>query len=52
MKVKIMQYKWARKKGPFKIKSKCEECDLTTSIIEDMMKKEFKNKNVEFRIKP
>ena len=52
MKVKITQYKWAGKKGPFKIKSKCEECDLTTTVIKDMMKKEFKNKSIKFEIKP
>lgn len=52
MKVKIVQYKWAGKKGPFEIKSKCEECNLTTAVINDMMKKEFKNKNIKFEIKP
>ncbi len=52
MVVKITQYKWAGKWGPFKIKTPCEECDLTTSILKDMMDVEFKGKNVTFEIKP
>jgi hypothetical protein len=52
MPVKIVQYKWAGKLGPFSIKSKCQECDLTTNIIKNMMSKEFKGKGVTFEVKP
>jgi len=50
--VKITQYKWAGKKWFLKIKSTCEECDITTSILKNMMKKEFKDKDVAFETKP
>ncbi|RMF55107.1 hypothetical protein D6745_03145 [Candidatus Woesearchaeota archaeon] len=52
MTVKITQYKWAGKWGPFRITNKCEECNLATSTIQSMMEKEFKGKDVEFEIKP
>jgi predicted methyltransferase len=52
MAIKIILYKWAGKLGPFKIKTNCEDCNLTKSIIDDMMQKEFKGKNVSFEIKP
>jgi hypothetical protein len=52
MTVTITQYKYAGKWGPFKITSACEECDLTTATIEDMMENEFKGKDVILRKKP
>ena len=52
MKAEIIQYKWAGKKAMFKVKSKCEECDLTTGILNDMMKNEFKGKDVRLKIQP
>jgi hypothetical protein len=52
MTVKITQFKWAGKWGPFKRDGVCAECDLTTGILKDMMKNEFKNQDVEFLIKP
>jgi hypothetical protein len=38
--------------GPFKITSPCDECNLTTTILRDMMKNEFKGKDVVFETKP
>jgi predicted methyltransferase len=52
MVVEITQFKWAGKKWFFEIKSNCEECDLTTATLKDMMKKEFKGKNVKLDVKP
>jgi len=51
-KVNIVQYEWAGRLGPIRIKTKCEECDITHSIIEDMIANEFKNKDVVFTRKP
>jgi len=51
-KVLIEQYKWAGKWGPFKVKVRCGECDLTTSILKSLMQKEFKGKKVQLEIKP
>jgi hypothetical protein len=51
-KVLITQYKWAGSWGPFKVKVKCNECDLTTAILRALLKKEFKKKPVELVIKP
>jgi len=47
----ITEYIWGGEKFGFKIKSHCEECSLTKALIEDMMKKEFKNKKVKFETK-
>jgi|TARA_B100002003_G_C14128997_1_gene543065 hypothetical protein len=52
MTVKITQYKWAGKLGPFRIKTKCENCDLTTATLKNMMQKEFKDKDIVFEVKP
>lgn len=52
MKIRIIQYKWAGKKGFLKIKTHCNQCDLTTSILKDMMKNEFTSKPVTFTTKP
>jgi hypothetical protein len=52
MTVKITQYKYQGKWGPFNITSPCEECDLTTAILSDMMNSEFKGKDVVFETKP
>jgi predicted methyltransferase len=52
MTVTITQFKWAGKFGPFKIKTECKECELTTAILKNMMSKEFKGKDVKFEIKP
>jgi len=52
MTVNITQYKWAGKLGPFEIKTKCDECDITSSILEDMLEKDFKDKDVIIEIKP
>ena len=50
--VVITQFKWAGKLGPFRITTSCSECDLTTAVIEETMKNEFKDKNVIFEVKP
>ena len=50
--VTITQFKWAGKLGPLRIKTHCDQCDLTTSILQDMMENEFKGKNVECEVKP
>ena len=50
--VSIIQFKWAGNMGPFHIKTHCDECDLTTSILQDMMENEFKNKTVTLEVKP
>lgn len=52
MTVKITQYKWLGKWGPFRIKTPSEECDLTTGILKDMMNREFNGKNIVFEKKP
>ncbi|MDY6971348.1 MAG: hypothetical protein SV775_03355 [Thermodesulfobacteriota bacterium] len=48
----IAQFKWAGKLGPFRIKTACGECDLTTSILQNMIENEFKGMNVSLEIKP
>ena len=32
-KVKLTIYRWAGKKGPFKISSECRECDITVPLV-------------------
>lgn len=51
-KVRITQYKWEGKWGPFKIKSKCDECNLTTSVLKETIKNYNKKTNVKIIIKP
>jgi hypothetical protein len=48
----ITQFKWAGKWGPFHIKSHCQECDLVTSILRNIVDKDFKGKNVVLEVKP
>lgn len=50
--VVITQFKWAGQLGPFRIKTSCSECDVTTSVLEGMMENEFKDKNVKFEVRP
>jgi len=52
MTVEIVQYKYQGKWGPFKVKSACEECDLTTAILRDMMGNEFRDLDVTFETRP
>jgi len=52
MTITITQYKWEGKLLFFKIKTKCEDCDLTTANLKDMMGREFKGKDVKFEVKP
>jgi hypothetical protein len=51
-KVTITQFKWAGNLGPFRIKTSCNECDLTTTILKGLMENELKDKNVKLEIKP
>ena len=50
--VAVTQFKWAGRLGPIRIKTNCEQCDLTTTILQDMMENEFKERNVAFEVKP
>jgi hypothetical protein len=50
--VTVTQYKWAGKLGPFRISKNCDECDLTTSVLQDMTQNEFKARDVRFEVKP
>lgn len=47
----ITLYKYLGKWGPFKIDTPCDYCDLTSSVLQDMMDNEFKGLNVEFEEK-
>lgn len=49
---KIDLYLWEGKKWIFEIKSECRECDLTSAMLKDMKKKEFKGRDVMIEIKP
>jgi disulfide oxidoreductase YuzD len=49
--VKVVQYKWAGKFWPFKIKTHCGECDMTTGILKALIKDEFKGKPVTLDIR-
>ena len=51
-KVVITQYKWAGQLGPFKIRSTCEECDVTTHRLKKIIKENFQNRPVVFDLKP
>lgn len=50
--VVITQFKWAGEWGPFRIQSRCDECDAITGTVKSMMEQEFKAKNVVFEVKP
>lgn len=52
MAVRIVQFEWGGKKFGYEIKTECAECNLTTSILKNMMKKEFKGRDVSFEVKP
>jgi len=52
MTVKITQFKWEGRLGPFKIKTVCAECNLTKAVLENMKSKEFKDKDVQIEYKP
>lgn len=51
-KIYVVQYKWAGKLGPFKINSNCQECDITTLRLRQIISDNFANGNVDFTIKP
>jgi len=51
MEIIITQYKWEGNWGPFKIKTQCSECDLSTGILKALVKDRYKGK-VRLEIKP
>lgn len=51
-KVVITQYKWAGQMGFLKIRSTCEECDMTTHRVKKIIEERFKDKGVCFEVKP
>jgi len=51
--VRITIYKWAGKKGPFRIKSKCEECDIGIPLVKDIVKRVDRDRGrVRVEVKP
>ena len=50
--VLIENYKWEGRWGLFRIKTRCSECDLNTTILKNMLVKEFKGRPVKLEIKP
>lgn len=48
----IYNYKWEGKWGPFKIKTECGECNLSTGILKALVKDKYKGKPVTLEIKP
>lgn len=52
--VRVTQYKWAGKWGPFRIKIPCGECGASEGIIEYVIKTEFEPRDVkvEFEVLP
>jgi glutaredoxin len=50
--MEIIQYKWAGKWGPFKIKIMCGECSISESIVENILKKKFPNEKIDFKVLP
>ncbi len=50
--VTITEYVWAGQKFGIKIKTHCQDCDLTSARIRSMIEKEFKEEDVVFETKP
>jgi predicted methyltransferase len=50
--VNITQFRWAGRFGPIRIQTHCDQCNLTTATLQDMMENELKGKNVELEVKP
>jgi len=48
---KLTVYKWGGRKWPFKVKIPCGECTLTQDIIEDVLKNELVNAEVDLDVK-
>ena len=52
-KVKITIYEWAGKKGPFRINSKCDECDIGIPLVKDIVKRVDRDRGrVRVEVKP
>jgi hypothetical protein len=50
--LKVTQYKWGGRLGPFRIKTNCDQCDLTTAVLNDMAENEFKGVALKLEVKP
>lgn len=50
--VTVTVYLWEGERFGIKIKSKCEECDISIAIIKNLINKEFKHKPIKLVIKP
>lgn len=48
MKNIITMYKWSGSWGPFRIKSECEECDITESVLKKLVEDDKDCVEVEF----
>lgn len=51
-KVIVSVYFWGGQKFGIKIKSTCQECDISIPLIKNLIKKEFKGKLIKVEIKP
>ncbi len=45
-------YFWGGQKFGIKIKSTCQECDISIHLIKNLIKKDFKNKHIKVEVKP
>ncbi|MFC2162199.1 hypothetical protein ACFLRF_00825 [Candidatus Altiarchaeota archaeon] len=52
VKVEVVQYRWAGKWGPFKIRSECAECGLVKAMMENLLETRFKGEDASFEVKP
>lgn len=50
-KVRLTLYRWAGKKLFFEIRSGCEECDSSVRLIRDLVKDEFRDAPIQFKIR-
>ena len=49
--VQLRLYKWAGRWGPFKVRIPCGECALTEDVIEDTLKFELANAQIDYVVK-
>ena len=50
--VVVTQFKWAGNLGFLRIKSHCNECDIVTASLKNIIDGELKDKNLVLEIKP
>lgn len=48
----VTLYRWAGKKGFFKIKNECGECDITLALLKRIVENDFKGIPIKLEIKP